>query len=298
MAVIFRTYSGKAGFTEDYFRVFDFLNKLNRDGVVNNNFLWGRWEWMISHYLLDRKNLHRIGLWMNEDEIVALATYEETVGHAWLIFEPRYRHLSDEMLAYAMDHLRKDGKLSIILNDADGEFQDAAAKMGFRPTQNREETAIIPIREETIGYHLPEGFRIVCLDEDYDLAKYNRVMWRGFNHEGPAPETEEKLASRKQELSGPHVDLRLKVAVAAPNGEFVAYCGMWHVPGNDYALVEPVATDPDYRMMGLGKAAVLEGIKRCGERGAKWAYVGSSQQFYYNIGFRPCSTYTWWNLRD
>lgn len=58
--------------------------------------------------------------------------------------------------------------------------------------------------------------------------------------------------------------------------------------------MEPVATDPDYRKLGLGKAAALEGVKRCRDLGAKVAFVGSSQQFYYNIGFRPYSTKTWW----
>jgi predicted N-acetyltransferase YhbS len=37
--------------------------------------------------------------------------------------------------------------------------------------------------------------------------------------------------------------------------------------------------------MGLGKAAVLEGIRRCGELGATVAYVGSDQEFYLAIGF-------------
>ncbi|MHB8130334.1 MAG: GNAT family N-acetyltransferase [Mobilitalea sp.] len=85
--------------------------------------------------------------------------------------------------------------------------------------------------------------------------------------------------------------------MAATDGSFVVYCGMWYVECTDYALVEPVATDPDYRMKGLGKAAVLEGFKRCGKLGALNAYVGSSQQFYYNIGFRPCSNKTWWEKR-
>ncbi len=69
---------------------------------------------------------------------------------------------------------------------------------------------------------------------------------------------------------------------------------MWYDSETEYALVEPVATDPDFRMLGLGKAAVLEGIRRCGQLGAKQAYVGSSQQFYYQIGFRPVPTSTFW----
>jgi len=69
---------------------------------------------------------------------------------------------------------------------------------------------------------------------------------------------------------------------------------MWYAPGDSYAFVEPVATDPDYRLMGFGRAVVLETVKRCGRMGARIALVGSSQQFYYSIGFYPIYTGTWW----
>jgi predicted N-acetyltransferase YhbS len=78
----------------------------------------------------------------------------------------------------------------------------------------------------------------------------------------------------------------LKIAVAAPNGDFVAFCGMFYEPTGRFAYVEPVATDPDYRRLRLGKAAVLEGIRRCGVLGATVSYVGSDQPFYRAIGFR------------
>jgi len=37
--------------------------------------------------------------------------------------------------------------------------------------------------------------------------------------------------------------------------------------------------------MGLGKAAVLEGIRRCGALGATVAFVGSDLPFYQALGF-------------
>jgi len=91
-----------------------------------------------------------------------------------------------------------------------------------------------------------------------------------------------------------NVNLNLKIAVVAPNGDFISYCGMWHDPSSKNVLVEPVATDPAFRRMGLGRAAVLEAVLRCGKLGATNAFVVSSQQFYYNIGFRPTSTSTFW----
>jgi predicted N-acetyltransferase YhbS len=69
---------------------------------------------------------------------------------------------------------------------------------------------------------------------------------------------------------------------------------MWYESVNQYAYVEPVATDPDYRRMGLGKAAVLEGIRRCGELGATVAYVGNDLLFYQSIGFKKVYTGECW----
>ena len=297
MPVSFKIYSAQPGFTPDFLKVHDFFIKLNKPQVINEGFLWGRWEWMFSLRYLDTAYLNRIGIWEDKGEVVALTTYEQTLGDVWFAVKPDYARIKEEMLVYAKDNLSKDGKVRILIRDSDSNFQDIAAQYGFIPSQERECNAVIPLSEPFPSYTLPEGFRIVSLAEEMDLKRYNKVLWRGFNHKGEAPETEEDLNYRRLELSGPHVDLNLKIAVAAPDGEFVAYCGMWYLPDTDYALVEPVATDPEYRLMGLGRAAVLEGVKRCGLRGAKKAYVGSSQQFYYNIGFRPCSTETWWELR-
>ena len=83
----------------------------------------------------------------------------------------------------------------------------------------------------------------------------------------------------------PKARLDLKIAVTAPNGDFAAFCGMFYEPAGKYAYVEPVATIPAYRRLGLGKAAVLEGIRRCALLGAEMAYVGSDQAFYQSMGF-------------
>ena len=94
------------------------------------------------------------------------------------------------------------------------------------------------------------------------------------------------LESRRKMFDTPKARRDLKIAVAAPNGDFVAFCGMFYESNNKFAYVEPVATDPLYRRLGLGKAAVLEGIRRCGALGATVAYVGSDQDFYQALGFR------------
>ena len=203
------------------------------------------------------------------------------------------------ILTYARDNLSVDGVLDIAIRDGNDEFQNVAAKMGFVPTQDNEVDAVFPIEVDKIKYGLPEGFAITSMADTYDLYKYGQVLWKGFDHEakgeGAFVLKNEDLPMWNTMFQRPNVNLNLKIAVVAPNGDFVSYCGMWHDPTSQNVLVEPVATDPSFRKMGLGRAAVLEAVRRSGELGAKRAFVVSSQQFYYSIGFRPYATSTFWN---
>lgn len=291
MSIKLCNYVTQHGFTDDFFKVYDFLKRINQENVTTPNFLWGRWEWMFSLPYLNKSFLDRIGIWKDDDKIVALATYETDIDEAYVCVDKDYHYLKEDILKHVQHNF--SGEHKVLIDDNDLEFQRIAITNGYRATQNKQCTAMIDINE-SISYELPLGFSVVSLAENFDLYKYNKVLWKGFNHEGEPPTTEEQMINRKISLSGPHVNLEHKMAVVAPNGEFVSFCGMWYDSDTDYALVEPVATDPKYRMMGLGKAAVLEAVIRCGKLGAKRAYVGSSQQFYYNIGFYPVSTETFW----
>lgn len=296
MSVKFVNYTQQDGYTNDYFDVYDFLKRINQKEITTENFLWGRWEWMFCLPFLSRSKLDKIGLWKDDGKIVALATFESDTNETFICIDRDYRFLLDEIVLYAQNNINLNGVSNILINDNDRELQHIALSHGYRPTQEKQCTAAIDIND-SITYTLPEGFRIVSLADEFDMYKYNRVLWKGFNH-GPNPsETEEDLEDRRRNFTAPHVNLEHKIAVAAPDGEFVSFCGVWCDPDTDYALVEPVATDPQYRMMGLGKAAVLEAVRRCGRQGASRAFVGSSQQFYYNIGFYPYSTETFWSKK-
>lgn len=289
-----RKFTKEYAFHKDFNDVFDFIVRINQKEVINPCFDYSRWEWVYSlEKYLDKDNLDKIGIWEDEGRIVGMATYEGKLGDAYFLLDPEYNHLKEEMLLYAIDNLGTEEKMRIIIDEKDLELQKLARKHGFVPTKDQEEDSMIEITDD-LNYSLPEGYKIVSLDEDYDIFKYGQVLHRGFDH-GPDYEQDKKeYDSRVLQLSGPHNDLSLKVAVEAPNGDWVSYCGMWYDDRVDFCIVEPVATDPKYRKMGLGKAVVLEGVIRCGKLGAKRAFVGSNQQFYYNIGFNPYSTYNFW----
>lgn len=293
MSLQFRNYTKQAGITEDYFKVRDFFLRL---GYCE--YTYARWDWMTTHSYLDKSYVGRIGIWEDGGNVVGLATFDTIPGCAYCLALPGYTGIKREMLLYSQENLVKDGKLGVVIADTDLEFQAIAAGLGYAATPEKENDAVFLPDQTSMSHSLPEGFRITSMKETYDLRQYRRVLWKGFNHElngeGEFQYSRETEESARVEMERPNVDLNLKIAVVAPDGNFVSYCGMWYAPEAGFAVIEPVATDPDYRRMGMGRAAVLEGIRRTAELGAKRAFVGSSQQFYYSIGLRPYATASVW----
>jgi len=288
MSIQFRHYNPLV----DYKRVDDFLIEHYQPGNADGNWIEPAWEYMHGHPFLDRTSLDKIGIWEDDGDIVAVAHYESILGEGFFQFHPNYQHLRGEMLDYAEQNLfgvTDEGQkyLHVYINDFDEDFRALVKARGYQPEphNNRPMSRFI-IPDPFPPVELPEGFHLTDLAEECDWAKVHRVLWRGFDHPGEPPAGDEELESRRTMFDTPTARRDLKIAVRAPNGDFAAFCGMFYEPTNHFAYVEPVATDPTYRRMGLGKAAVLEGIRRCGASGAGVAYVGSNLAFYLAIGFQ------------
>ena len=285
----------------DYHRVSDFLIQHHQLGNADGNWLEPTWEYMHFHPGLDGSSLGKIRVWEARGEIVAVVHYEASLGEAFFEFHPDYRHLRTAMLDYAEANLagasRRDGRkyLCAFVNDNDTDFQRLVEARGYE--KNLEGTRPqyrFDIRDPFPPIALAQGFRLTSLSEDCDWAEVHRVMWRGFDHGHDVPMNDEELESRRRMFDTPKGRRDLKIVVVAPNGDFVSFCGMFYESQHRFAMIEPVATDPAYRRLGLGRAAVLEGIRRCAALGATVAYVGSDQLFYQAIGFRKAYNTECW----
>jgi GNAT superfamily N-acetyltransferase len=288
MSIKFRPYNDP----DDYRLVDNFLIEHYKPGNADGNWLEPAWEYMHAHPYLDRASLGKIGIWEDDGTIVGVATYESRVGEAFFEFHPDYGYLKRDMLEYAEKNLfgtGEDGRkfLHAFVNDIDAELTSLVKARGYEKDETETRTMtqfVIPAPFPAIT--LPDGFCLKSLADDCDWVKVNRVIWRGFNHQGDPPAGAEDLESRRKLFETPSARRDLKIAVQAPNGNFVAFCGVFYEPNNHFAYVEPVATDPDYRRMGLGKAAVMEGLRRCGALGATVAYVGNDLPIYRAVGFK------------
>lgn len=265
----FRNYTDVCGITEDYAKVREFLVRL---GYAE--FTYARWDWMATHTCLDKTAVGRIGLWEQNGRIVGIATMDCQLGNAFCLAEPEYAPLKREMLLYAKDHLGNENQFGVVIADTDRDFQDIAASLGFIATDKKEYDAAFYPEKTSTAYQLPEGFSITTMRETYDLYQYGQVLWKGFNHEknGEGVFSPKKEAERAgtAEMLRPNVDLSLKVAAVAPNGAFVSYCGMWYDPQAGFAVIEPVATDPDYRKMGSAKRQCWRGSSAWLTKARNW----------------------------
>ena len=86
--------------------------------------------------------------------------------------------------------------------------------------------------------------------------------------------------------------------VCAPDGRSAAACTIWLDPVNGVGLFEPVATHPDFRGRGLGKAVMPEGMRRMKTAGMERAIVGfepnnrAALALYTSLGFRALAYFT------
>ena len=288
-----RPFTAEPGHTQDFFAVRDFLVRINAREVRTPGFLWGRWEWAFALPYLDTSALDRIGVAERDGRIVALATYEQAPGEAWLLVDPAHRDLLPALVDHALDCLSVDGRLRVMVPDDDAELAGLVADRGLARAPDGEPNSALAL-DADLGYALPEGFRTLGLDETWDLELLHRLMHRGFGHPGEPDVSEAELAWRRRSTEAPGQRPDLQIVVEAPDGGYAAFCGTWLWPGGDYAMVEPVCTDPTWRLQGCGRAAVLEAVRRCRDLGARVAYVGSDQQFYARLGFRAALGGTWW----
>lgn len=284
----------------DYSRVGQFLIDTYRPGDRHDNWLQPRWEYMHYHPLFDeRLNMafSSSGVWESAGDIVGVAHFEHRPGQVFFQVHPDFTYLKPQMVEYTEAYLSVEAghnkrKNAIWVNDFDAGLQSIVSERGYHLVAGiKESWSIFEIRDPFPAIRLPDGFRLQSLADENDLSKLHRVLHRGFDHPGEPPLDE--LAGRKKMQSAPNYRKDLNIVAVAPDSSYASYCGMWQDHANRVAYVEPVCTDPEYRRMGLGRAILLEGIRRCGAEGATIA-VDGSLPFYVSVGFKKLFDINLW----
>jgi len=289
----------------DFERINQFLIQAYRPGDYFACWPQPRWEYMHYHPFILSLDRSRFGIAEENGQIRGIVHCESNHLEVFIQVHPDYQDLKETLLDYAEENnfqgiSRSTGRLirAVYVNDFDEELEGMLVTRGYEKWENFADHNSRYLLDKAIPpAELPAGYSIQSLEDENDLHKINQVLWRGFNHPGPPPE--EEVAGRLFGQQAPNFRKDLTMVVVSSQGEYVSYCGMWYIPQHQVAYLEPLATDPDFRRMGLARAAVYESMRRVQAQGAKIVWVGSGQDFYIDIGFQQMfSVYPWVQYLD
>ncbi len=134
--------------------------------------------------------------------------------------------------------------------------------------------------------HLPEGYHFLDGMRPEYCDKRANVHFSAFS-----PGSRMTPDRYRAFMDAPGYDPNLDTIVVAPDGRFASYAMGWMDATNRLSIFEPVGTHVDFRRLGLGKAVLLEGLRRLKERGIENALVNTGHNpaqiaFYESAGFR------------
>ena len=239
-------------------------------------------------------------LWLDGDRVVAFAFYENPCTSVFVNLRPGYEALAAEIVEYGetrMPHF--DGEKEFVFFPGQTALIEAAKARGYALAHD-ERDFVYDFAAGALDYLLPEGFHFVEATLDsVDPLKLTLCFWKGFGHaenerferwDDRVEGSEWGLQRSYYGVFGetvappPHATYEHNVIIADENGEYACFSGMWWVPENRLAYMEPLCTIPEYQRRGLAAAALSRHVQRLRPLGAE-RMTGGGNPFYQKIGY-------------
>ena len=147
--------------------------------------------------------------------------------------------------------------------------------------------------DKEFRYELAEGFSFRYGDAVANSEK-GKAHAKAFGYFEDKAYRERSPIGYREMTKTPDYRPDLDIYVLSPMDEVASFATMWFDQHNRIGILEPVGTIPEYRKLGLGRACILQLIRQVQEEGGVKVYVGSTQDFYLRIGFRPRDMYAVW----
>jgi ribosomal protein S18 acetylase RimI-like enzyme len=161
------------------------------------------------------------------------------------------------------------------------------AQHGFAPAEWTLVHMVRPLQDVIPEPQLPPGFALRPLDGEREVPAYVRLHREAFGTNNMT------VPWRERTLRMPEYVPELDVVAVGPDGELAAFCVCWLNPAAPSGQVEPFGVHPRHQGLGLGRAALLEGLWRLQAHGAAEALVytysddTAAIRLYTGAGFRP-----------
>lgn len=136
---------------------------------------------------------------------------------------------------------------------------------------------------------LPAGYRLRPSAGEAEAESRARASYAAFQSSW---DWDKYLQRRLSFMRSPVYDDERDIVAIAPDGAVAAFTIHWCDPVNKVGLFEPVGTHPDHHRRGLGKAVLLDSLRRLKAQGMETAIVGTGNdnvaaiRLYESVGFQ------------
>jgi GNAT superfamily N-acetyltransferase len=218
-------------------------------------------------------------LWETHDGDLAAVLHPIFVGEAYLQIHPHFRSiaLEDEMFAYAEEHLSSknaagENCLFALADEDDPLRLEVLVARGYR----YREMPVYRWRRDLDGplpkVQIAPGFIVRSMGGASEFDARAWASWRAFHpDESEAGFDGGDWYANLQ--SAPLYRRDLDIVAEAPNGEIAAFSTIFYDDVTRSAVCVLVGTAQEYQRLGLGKAVLIEGLRRLRRIGGTRAFA-------------------------
>ncbi len=255
-------------------------------------------EYAVISSWLDKDYLRLNRFWLDGDLPVGFVFYEQPATSTYFVLRPGYESLAGEMIAYAETAYPDFGEpRELIFTSGQRALIEEAKKRGYH-VEYEDKEYILDLRKGELDYPLPHGYHFVDARTS-DPLKSAKCLWDGFNSAEFGPFADWDKPVKNGGLSphelyynvmcatvspSPHATYDYTVIIADENDEYVCFAGMWWVPENRLAYLEPLCTVPAHQHKGLAAAVLSRHAEVMRALGAE-VLTGGGSEFYRKIGY-------------
>ncbi len=137
---------------------------------------------------------------------------------------------------------------------------------------------------------LPDGFMLRPFAGEREVNGYAEL------HRAAFESTSMTYDWRLRTLKMPQYQRELDIVAVAPDGSLAGFCVGWPISERHIGQVEPLGVHPRFHHMGLGRALLLESLRRFKAHGADSVLVETenhrkvARSAYESVGFQPIHT--------
>lgn len=273
---------------EDFWHIRAFLREVfllnNRREITWQVARWDYWRWHGSENLLHYRLEDVIFLWETIDRRIAAVLNPEDRGDAFLQVHPDFdsRELKEELVetaAQCLSRVDAEGRQSstIWVHQQDTLCQHILRQYGYQKGDWHEYQHRRSLDTPIADVPLAPGYTVRPLGDVDELPARSWLSWRAFHPDEPDERYEGwEWYHNIQRI--PQYRRDLDIVAVAPDGELAAFCTVWYDDVTRTGYFEPVGTSPDHQRLGLGKAVMVEGMKRLKRLGGTLATVAGFSQ--------------------